>query len=970
MSQNYFPSEGLAERSEEPLASENDETFPESNTGEHLPYRPQYVTAGSGSESSHAAALMAEIASDSGYGSMIGDGHGAGGEMRAWQDELLQDRPTPAHTPVRAGETNAASENEKKILASHVHQLFYNQNRVALAKAIGQTVELLKQLQQMNAQWPAHYPSVQRPRSPAAARPALSQTQSTRNGADFSRELQTHPGPARPVPPKRAGTSLGESSTGEASTAVQARREPEPRLMTPQIAQEFSILKLDLKLGSLSQAELVHSLEKSSIASLLDGKISQSVRHLLALRDRIEDTSSKVLITGDLNAGKSTFCNALLRRKILPEDQQPCTSIFCEVLDAKENNGFEEVHAVHKDQIYNRNDESTFDVYTIQDLEKIVTDNERYMQCKVYVKDIRTIDESLLNNGVVDIALIDAPGLNSDSVKTTAVFARQEEIDVVVFVVSAANHFTLSAKEFIWQAAHEKAYIFMVVNGFDNIRDKERCQRMILEQVAKLSPRTFKEASELVHFVSSNAIPVAPPLPPIGGGDNGRSGGGGSSGPPDSGPGDDDDDEVPTGKHGEPGSPGNGKGKGKDKEKIEDFANLEGALRRFVLEKRARSKLAPAKTYLLNCLGDMHVLATVNRDVAQSELDRVSKELSVLEPEFDERRKQRTAVADQVEKDLDEKCTDVYNHTRSTLSNTIFNVGDQNLGVEYPGLWSAFQYAEDVKLAMLDQIAASVRNCEDYGRAKSVQGVSMMKSLGLLHVGDSYQSLSFRADAMFQRRKDALARSVDTEVELWDFFDVAGLWERQEKVVGTGMAMTVVGTLGTRAIGGVGWVDGAFGALKVMGSRNLRRMIVPGIVAASKSAFSISGLISNLYLPALLTVAYILSTIPTSLPPRLARKLSANLASIDYTHSNANRISSEVRRVLRFPAQQLNVDLQRGVEELQKKKEDVSKVKRESEIARKYFGNLVRESNAGRRRVEAVDLEGPLPGSASTYADQ
>ena len=212
----------------------------------------------------------------------------------------------------------------------------------------------------------------------------------------------------------------------------------------------------------------------------------------------------------------------------------------------------------------------------------------------------------------------------------------------------------------------------------------------------------------------------------------------------------------------------------------------------------------------------------------------MSKELSELEPEYEERRKQRTAVADQVEKDIDEKCTEVYSHTRSTLSTTIANVGHQNLGVEYPGLWSAFQYAEDVKLAMLDEIASSVRNCEDYGRAKCVQGVSMMKSLGLLHVGDSYQNMTFRADAMFQRRKDALARSVDTEVELWDFFDVAGLWERQEKVVGTGMAMTVVGTLGTRAIGGVSWVDSAFGAVKIMGSRNLRRMVVPGLVAASK----------------------------------------------------------------------------------------------------------------------------------------
>lgn len=74
--------------------------------------------------------------------------------------------------------------------------------------------------------------------------------------------------------------------------------------------------------------------------------------------------------------------------------------------------------------------------------------------------------------------------------------------------------------------------------------------------------------------------------------------------------------------------------------------------------------------------------------------------------------------------------------------------------------------------------------------------------------------------------------------------------------------------------------------------------------------------------------------------------------------------------MLRYPAQQLAVGLQRGVEELQKKKEDVSKIKRESQVARKYFGNLVRESGEGRTRVEAVDLEGALPGGAASYADQ
>ncbi|KAM4055318.1 GTPase FZO1 [Hirsutella rhossiliensis] len=98
------------------------------------------------------------------------------------------------------------------------------------------------------------------------------------------------------------------------------------------------------------------------------------------------------------------------------------------------NSDLEEVHAATP--------QHACDVFTLQDLEQVVTD-ARYTQGKVFVNDLRTADESLLSNKeVVDNTLIDAPGLNHDTTHTTAVFARQEEIDVVVFVVSATNHFT------------------------------------------------------------------------------------------------------------------------------------------------------------------------------------------------------------------------------------------------------------------------------------------------------------------------------------------------------------------------------------------------------------------------------------------------------------------------------------------------------------------------------------------------
>ncbi|KAI1828248.1 transmembrane GTPase fzo1 [Xylaria intraflava] len=845
--------------------------------------RRAYATVGSGSASHHATRLQSMLDDDSGYGSII-----AGDDSGSSRGDVLPGQLT--------GSPGASQPSR----GSAISQLWYNAQRVALGRAINRVVDLLQGLQEMNVTWPAHYPSVQRT-DMAGSKPALQHTSS------FAFE----PSSSAPQPLRRSMTSFSDDSAPESSKEGENKASAEaPRLISPQIAQEFSILKLDLKLGALHQSELVHSLEKGSIASLLDGKIRTSIKHLASLRERIDDTSSKVLVTGDLNAGKSTFCNALLRRKVLPEDQQPCTSIFCEVLDARENGGLEEVHAVHREAIYKRHDESTYDVFPLAELEKIVLDNSTYMQCKIYVKDVRSVDESLLNNGVVDIALIDAPGLNSDTTKTTAIFARQEEIDVVVFVVSAANHFTQSAKEFIWAAAAEKAYIFMVVNGFDMIRDKERCQKMILEQVYGLSPRTFKESSELVHFVSSNAIPTVPSPP------GGHGGGGG-----------DDPSNDP-------------KGKGKEKEKVEDFQKLEQSLRRFVLEKRAQSKLTPAKTYLMNILNDIHVLATVNAEVAQSEVDRVTKDLEEIEPQLESSKKAKAEAGDEIDRTIEMTCKDIYDHTRNKLNTAIAQAGDSTLGVPYPGLFGVFNFADELKEAMLDEISSAVTDCEDHARSRAVGGVNAIKQLGILHLGNEFHNLSFRSDVMFRRRRDILAKEIDLPTEIWDLIDWSTLMQRQEKVAGTGMALTLATAVGGRLIGGSSWVDHALSAAKIIGNENLRKLIVPAAILAVLSA-----------------AAYVLQQIPQSLPHSLSVKLSAQLDAMDYVHANSTRIASSVRKVLRFPADNLRVGLTRCVEQLDSRRDETLKTRTESEVALKYFSNLVRNSAHQRTLVADVDLD-------------
>ncbi|KAJ4316898.1 mitofusin [Fusarium piperis] len=871
-----------------PLSADRDELNDDEPKKNRPSSRPQYVTVRSESTSFHAARFRAML--DSGYGGSTTD-----------NDEQI----TTA--------ADMAIQLDRPIQAKSIEQLWYDRHRAALGRSVDRAIHLLRTLQEMNVSWNIHYLPLDGAEADLSnSRPNLQRAQSA-----VLPGSSTVPS-ATPPPIRRSETSYQENTSAESSRIGEKRMQSVPRLLTPQVTPQLAVLNLDLKLGHLHQAELIHTLERSSVASLLDGKIRSAISHLQSLRGRIEDLSSKVLVTGDVNAGKSTFCNALLRRKILPEDQQPCTAIFCEVLDAMENEGVEEVHAIHLEAPYDRRDEQTYDTYAFEHLADIVSDNTKYRQCKVYVKDTRAINQSLLNNGTVQITLIDAPGLNSHTTKTTAVFARQEEIDVVVFVVSASNHFTISAQDFITTAAAEKAYLFMVVNGFDAIKDKERCEKMILSQLRGLSSQTFKESSELVHFVSSHAIPTED-HPHETSGDGGTSSG-------------DGDDPK-----------GDPKGKGKDVESIRNFERLEESLRNFVLEKRARSKLAPAKHYLLNILNDINVLATLNCEVAQLELDKGIQALEELEPQLKSGKEAQNEVDNQTENAIDEICQDVYNHTRSTLTKAITHAGDNSddPSVPYPGLLGVFGYSEDLKQAILTQIDASITSCEEHARASAARGVNVMKQVGLLHLGNEYENLTFRPAAMFRRKKDKLARHVDVPTSLSDFIDWP-VFFGGENFPEIDTALKVATAVGGGWIGFNTWMDQAFAAAKLVGNVNLRQAIVPSIV--------ITGLVA---------ITCIVWRIPTVLHRRLSTKIASELTEIDYVHANATRISGSVRKVLRIPADNIRVSLDRVVKELGERRDESMRLKAQSGVALTYFGNLVQDSAKQKTLVEGLDLEAP-----------
>lgn len=153
-------------------------------------------------------------------------------------------------------------------------------------------------------------------------------------------------------------------------------------------------------------------------------------------------------------------------------------------------------------------------------------------------------------------------------------------------------------------------------------------------------------------------------------------------------------------------------------------------------------------------------------------------------------------------------CKDVYEISRLDMTTMISRVAEDDLGVEYGGIFGLFQYAEELKTAILFHISSSVESCEESARQRAVEGVNAIKQLGLSHLGNEFAYLNFRSDVMFRRKRDALAKQVDIKIEMWDFLDWSVILQRQEKVSG-GMAMTVVTVAGTHMLGKFGSIESA-----------------------------------------------------------------------------------------------------------------------------------------------------------------
>eukprot|EP00833_Pecoramyces_ruminatium_P010449 jgi/Orpsp1_1/1184481/evm.model.c7180000089682.1 len=250
------------------------------------------------------------------------------------------------------------------------------------------------------------------------------------------------------------------------------------------------------------------------------------IEEMNELNKRLNHKNLEILIAGNQNAGKSTFINLLLNRKIFETNTLPCKALSIKIKNKKFNNNKEEVHCfekyletsnknynilsieMFKDKMYDietDDNKKNFVVYCIDNPNEEFIDNLNNENQDNNNDDLN--DESLLNNKLIDISFVEIEGINSNEEDGNILFNSQYKFDFIIFILKSGEYTTVNAKNFLKEAAKNCFdYIFFIVNyrenDFRNKNDKEKSRDVLLKNIEKDFPRTFNNSKNFVHFIN------------------------------------------------------------------------------------------------------------------------------------------------------------------------------------------------------------------------------------------------------------------------------------------------------------------------------------------------------------------------------------------------------------------------------------------------------------------------------------
>ncbi|KAJ1565054.1 mitofusin, partial [Cladochytrium tenue] len=440
----------------------------------------------------------------------------------------------------------------------------------------------------------------------------------------------------------------------------------------------------------------------------------------------------------------------------------------------------------------------------------------------------------------------------------------------------------VQGRQFLQTAGKEKAYIFIVVNRFDQIRRKDRCRRDILDQIREISPLTFEDADHLVHFVAAKETLKDQP----------------------------------------------------DGGSVATFASLESNLRSFILEKRSRSKLAPAKIYLGNLMTDVAALCQYNHHVADAYSRSITDKLTVDAPAFEKMLRIKEQFLDNIDRIINETGDKAERFSRNALQTFFDDIDQCNDDVPWRGVLGIWQYARDLRNTIYRQAAIRLRKCEEFARQSALACVKNFEELAASCM-DKPPKIDLDVVATVfedgsQEAGRAAAAAIFVPLELNDFFAYTDKVAVVREYV-PGLAMILGGLIGYQAVvktftrGGVGLMRG--------------RVAFAGVAIAGVGLF-----------------LYTFSDMKTVIDRQVMGKMKAHLRAAGLVDGNVDRISRGTRRVLRLAIWEFQSQFQRILNESEQQRREQNELRMRAEVTKDSFRALGTRASTLRRMLDDVDV--------------
>lgn len=176
---------------------------------------------------------------------------------------------------------------------------------------------------------------------------------------------------------------------------------------------------------------------------------------LAGLRDRLDATRLRVLVTGEAKRGKSTLANALVGREVLPAGVTPLTAVPATVVYAPAGQEGIEVRFLNGDTRQ----------FPLSELAVFGTERGNPGNCRHVAAVTVRLTATLLSRGV---ELVDTPGAGSVHAHNTAAAADVlPSMDAAIFVLTADPPVSASERDLLRRVAGLSVALFVVLNKAD-----------------------------------------------------------------------------------------------------------------------------------------------------------------------------------------------------------------------------------------------------------------------------------------------------------------------------------------------------------------------------------------------------------------------------------------------------------------------------------------------------------------------